>query len=152
MFLKILPLGLLFWLDQLSKIAISWLLTPGETMDLLPFLSLHYSRNSGIAFSLLEQNNPAFLSLATGLIIIFMFYMLYKHHDRLSIWGYELIIAGALGNLCDRLRLGYVVDFIYFHIPNLFNFAIFNLADSFITLGACCIIAREIFKNPKARS
>lgn len=146
LFLKTPYIIILLLLDQYSKIAITNLLAPGEAINLAPFLALHYSRNTGIAFSLLEQNSAWLLSLSTGLIIAFLAYMLAKSTQLLSIIGYVLIIAGALGNLCDRLRLGYVVDFIYFHVPNIFRFAVFNLADSFITIGAICIITHEVLK------
>lgn len=146
LFLKTPYIIMLLLIDQYSKIAITHLLAPGEAINLTPFLALHYSRNTGIAFSLLEQNSAWLLSLSTGVIIAFLAYMLAKSTHILSIIGYVLIIAGALGNLCDRLRLGYVVDFIYFHVPNIFRFAIFNLADSFITIGALCIITHEALK------
>ena len=58
--------------------------------------------------------------------------------------GYALIIAGAIGNLIDGLLLGYVIDYVLFHLPN-WSFAVFNLADSFITIGAAAIILDELW-------
>jgi signal peptidase II len=73
--------------------------------------------------------------------------------DRnLSELGYGLIIGGAIGNLIDRAWLGKVVDMILFHIDSLdFRFAVFNLADTFITIGAMAIILDEIIIWQKAR-
>jgi signal peptidase II len=62
--------------------------------------------------------------------------------------GYAMIIAGALGNLVDRLIFGYVIDYVLFHTAT-WSFAVFNLADSFITIGAGAIILDEILHMKK---
>lgn len=156
--IAVISLITLLTIDQYSKSLVAQALTINQQIDLLPFLSLHYSKNTGIAFSLLEQHSPLWLICGAALIISFICYRLYSslanngnadnagNNERLTTIGYILILAGALGNLCDRVRLGYVIDFIYFHIDNVFRFAIFNLADSFISIGAACIIVNELCK------
>lgn len=153
--IAVISLITLLTIDQYSKSLVVQALTINQQIDMLPFLSLHYSKNTGIAFSLLEQHSPLWLICGAALIISFICYRLYsslasqsRHgsNERLTTIGYILILAGALGNLCDRVRLGYVIDFIYFHIDNVFRFAIFNLADSFISIGAACIIVNELCK------
>lgn len=133
-------------LDQLSKYWIAKHFILGETYPLLPFLALHYTYNEGIAFSLFSSSPTFFLILSSSLILIALSYLWYKTEtkQKLARLGYNFIVAGALGNLIDRIRLGHVIDFISFYVTDLFHFAIFNVADSFITIGAIIIILEEI--------
>ncbi len=61
-----------------------------------------------------------------------------------------MIIAGALGNILDRFLYGHVVDYVLFHTGS-WSFAVFNLADSFITVGACLVVLDEILRSRKAK-
>lgn len=130
---------LLVGLDQLSK---WWIVANLEQNSLRPFLpgvfSLTYVRNYGAAFSML-QNQQWLFSLVTVLVLSFAVYYLFKHLSA-SIWlllGLVLIIAGGLGNFIDRLRLGYVVDMVHL---DFMDFAIFNVADSYLTVGVILLI------------
>ena len=73
-----------------------------------------------------------------------------EHHpraekaQRLAHLGFALIIGGALGNVIDRVSYGHVIDYVLFHTP-VWSFAVFNLADAFITIGAMLVIADELF-------
>ena len=58
--------------------------------------------------------------------------------------GFAFVVGGAVGNLIDRVAYGHVIDYILFHTP-LFTFAVFNLADALITVGACLVVAQEFF-------
>lgn len=139
-------------LDQVSKYYISTHFDTSKFLNILPFLSIYYSQNYGVAFSFLQNSNHLFISLFSIFIIIFMAFCLNKSKSRFTLLGYTMIISGAVGNLLDRIRLGYVVDFIFFHISNIFNFAIFNLADSFITIGVLLIIFYEfLYKLPSCK-
>jgi len=133
-------------LDQLIKYRVTQELGPGERLDLLPFLALYHIRNPGIAFSLLSSFNNADLIILTIAIILFVFWLLWSTeiHKKLARLGYLFVIGGALGNLVDRLRFHYVTDYVLFHIGK-WSFAIFNLADTFITTGAICIIVSELW-------
>jgi signal peptidase II len=71
---------------------------------------------------------------------------LWSRSPKDQVWaqlGYAFVVGGAVGNLIDRLRFGHVVDFILFHTPN-WSFAVFNFADSFITIGAALIVLQEL--------
>ena len=133
-------------LDQLIKYWVVNTLEVGEEIDLLPFLSLHHARNPGIAFSMLSSVSDWGLIALTLCIICFVIW-LWKNagpEKSLSRFGFLLVIGGAIGNLIDRIRFHYVIDYISFHIDGVFSFAIFNLADSFITVGAVLIVLDEL--------
>lgn len=132
-------------LDQWIKYLVIEHMALGEEIPLLPFLSLYHARNPGIAFSMLASFSDWGLIALTFLIILFVLW-LWKNagsEKSLSRFGFLLVIGGAIGNLIDRVRFHYVVDYISFHIDGLFYFAIFNLADAFITIGAIIIILDE---------
>ncbi len=133
-------------LDQLIKHWVVSTLEVGEEIDLLPFLSLYHARNPGIAFSMLSSVSDWGLIALTLCIICFVIW-LWKNagpEKSLSRFGFLLVIGGAIGNLIDRIRFHYVIDYISFHIDGVFSFAIFNLADSFITVGAVLIVLDEL--------
>ncbi|WP_279110926.1 signal peptidase II [Bartonella apis] len=133
-------------LDQLIKYWVVNTLEVGEEIDLLPFLSLYHARNPGIAFSMLLSVSDWGLIALTFCIICFVIW-LWKNagpEKSLSRFGFLLVIGGAIGNLIDRIRFHYVIDYISFHIDDVFSFAIFNLADSFITVGAVLIVLDEL--------
>lgn len=133
-------------LDQLIKYWVVNTLEVGEEIDLLPFLSLYHARNPGIAFSMLSSVSDWGLIVLTLCIICFVIW-LWKNagpEKSLSRFGFLLVIGGAIGNLIDRIRFHYVIDYISFHINGVFSFAIFNLADSFITVGAVLIVLDEL--------
>jgi signal peptidase II len=135
--------ALLALADQASKAAISASLRMGEVRGITPFFNLVLAHNRGAAFSFLADAGGwqralfiAIAVLATGLIVA----MLARHSgDRLFSAGLALILGGALGNLWDRIALGYVVDFLDFHAFG-WHFWAFNLADSAITVGAGLLI------------
>jgi signal peptidase II len=139
-----LALGTLIALsDQASKYAVSAALRVGEAREITAFFNLVLAHNRGAAFSFLSDaggwQRSLFIGiavLATGVIVA----MLAKHPgERLFCAGLGLILGGALGNLCDRIVLGYVVDFLDFHALG-WHFWAFNLADSAITVGAGLLI------------
>jgi signal peptidase II len=135
--------ALLALADQASKAAISASLRTGEVRGITPFFNLVLAHNRGAAFSFLADAGGwqralfiAIAVLATAVIVA----MLARHSgDRLFSAGLALILGGALGNLWDRIALGYVVDFLDFHAFS-WHFWAFNLADSAITVGAGLLI------------
>src|SRR5690606_40057935 len=115
-------------------------------------LSLLHTRNTGIAFSFLSDLGGFWLSVIAIAIVIFISAMA-LHTDPKQIFariGFALIIGGAVGNLIDRAMRGHVVDYVYFHTP-VWSFAIFNLADAFITVGAGLVILEELIGWRRAR-
>lgn len=130
---------LLVLLDQLSKL---WIVNHIALGDVKPFLpgifSLTYLQNRGAAFSIL-QDQQWFFTIVTCLVIGVAVYYTYKY-IRGSWWflsGLLLIIAGGIGNFIDRLRLGYVVDMVHL---DFMGFAIFNMADSYLTVGVIILM------------
>lgn len=129
-------------LDRLSKMwAVGSLRhMPGQHMDVLPgVFEFRYVQNEGMAFSLLEGKTWLFIVI-TILIVACLFGYLLKYRAVESIWtrvAIASIIGGAIGNLIDRLLYGYVIDFIN---PTFMRFAVFNVADIFVTCGAILFI------------
>ena len=146
-----LNLLILVLLDQLSKTyLISYLKTkPHFILEILPFLDFVYVWNYGISFGLFKQyyqySNYVLLFL-NSFIVIYLINMLIKSESKLSIYGLNLIIGGAIGNLIDRIIRGAVFDFIYFNHQE-FAFPAFNIADSFISIGAVLFIYNNFFKK-----
>lgn len=137
-------------LDQIVKIAVDHYLPLQEAVPVIPMLALYRTYNLGVAFSMLSGMDGWFI---VGMRLIIVAFVLYLWHrtakDRwLAHLGYALIIAGAVGNLIDRFAYGHVIDYILFHTET-WSFAVFNLADSFITVGAGCVILDEMMHQPK---
>jgi len=127
-----------------------------EPVPVMPFLSWYRTWNEGIAFSFLSFLNDWVLVAFTVLIIVFVVWLWRNtSKDRwVSHIGFAFIFGGAIGNLFDRVFLGHVVDFILVHTQT-WSFAVFNLADSFISIGAGLIILDEIsstFKRSESAS
>ncbi|TAF07477.1 MAG: lipoprotein signal peptidase [Nostocales cyanobacterium] len=145
----------LFWIvsfiafltDQLTKYWVVTTFTLGQTLPLLPgIFHFTYVTNTGAAFSLLSGKVEwlRWLSLGVSLVLI----VIASLGPVLSFWeqlGYGLILGGAIGNGIDRFALGYVVDFLDFR---LINFAVFNLADSFISIGIVCLLIASFSNTP----
>ncbi|MFD0897243.1 signal peptidase II [Loigolactobacillus binensis] len=130
--------------DQWLKYWITTHLALQQVQNLLPNLfSLTYLRNNGAAWSIL-QGQQLFFMILTPLVIIVLGYLLFKarHQHWLYAVGLTLMIAGALGNFIDRLRLGYVIDMLQL---DFINFPIFNLADSALTVGVILVFVYLIF-------
>ncbi|MDN5925789.1 MAG: signal peptidase II [Hyphomicrobiales bacterium] len=115
-----------------------------EQVDLLPFLALYHAHNTGIAFSLLTDFGDVGLVLVALAVIAVVLALAWRTTGRqvLARAGFALVVGGAIGNLIDRATLGYVIDYILFHTP-VWSFAIFNLADAFITVGAGLVLLQE---------
>ncbi len=132
-------------LDQISKLWVSSHLELYETIPLVGCLSLTHVRNTGSAFGLFA--NQAFLLTLVaivGLVVILLFYRYLSRFNILGILALGLIFGGALGNLIDRLRFGYVTDFVDVRLWGDFHWPTFNVADSAITVGSI-VLAIFIF-------
>jgi signal peptidase II len=136
---------MVIFLDQLVKLWITQYFhgQAGPSISLVGnILMLIYDKNSGVAFSLLEGQESLYIFVALAVAVVVWLY--WRFRDSPSVLTkvvFGLILGGAIGNLIDRLRLGYVVDFIHFQIPSIgFSFAVFNVADSSITVGVILLI------------
>ncbi|MEN3793195.1 signal peptidase II [Fulvimarina sp. MAC3] len=136
-------------LDQAVKAIVVATMPLGYEIPILPFLSLLHARNTGIAFSMFAGTGPLGLALLAGVVLVGVLYLWIKTpaDRKLTHFALAMVVGGAIGNLIDRLFLGYVVDYVFFHTP-LFEFAVFNLADSFISVGAIVIVLDELVLAP----
>ena len=126
-------------LDQVSKMWISSQLNVGESLNLLPVLSFTLVHNTGIAFSIFNDGGAIarwVLVFIISSLLVYLFFLLVKKTSKhkLELSSLVLIVSGGLGNLMDRVFLGYVVDFIHLFYKD-YSFYVFNLADSYITVG-----------------
>ena len=133
--------------DRLSKIWIMSNVNLGETFVHLPLFDFTYVQNEGAAFSILS-GKLGILSIVSLAFCIFVIVYFIKKRPTNKLWCFALTLmfAGALANAWDRLFYGYVVDFIE---TTFINFAIFNIADIAITVGAALMILYSIFSNEK---
>ncbi|WP_137129884.1 signal peptidase II [Rhizobium sp. FY34] len=139
--------------DQLIKIAVEAYLPLQEMVPVIPFLALYRTYNLGVAFSMLDHLDSSFIIGMRVLIVIFVLWLWRRTpKDRpFAHAGFAFIIAGAFGNIIDKLVYGHVVDYILFYTQT-WSFAVFNLADSFITVGAGCVILDEILHSRRKES
>ncbi|EGO6529151.1 signal peptidase II [Enterococcus faecalis] len=142
--------ALLVGLDQWSKYLTVQNISLGETKEFIPgFLSLTHLRNTGAAWSLLE-GKMIFFYVITVIVSVVIIYLLIKNYKK-SIWysvGLSFVLAGAIGNFVDRVRLGYVVDMLQ---TDFMNFPIFNVADSMLVVGVICIFIYLILDEKAAK-
>lgn len=137
-------------LDLYTKHLISSAFSYGEHMTVTGFFDLVRYHNEGAAFSFLagaggwQRSFFSAIAIAASVVIV---YLLRKHPaQKLFCFALALILGGALGNLYDRLTLGYVVDFLYFHYQS-YYWPAFNLADSAITCGVVLLLIDSFKKS-----
>jgi signal peptidase II len=140
--------------DQASKYYITQNFGEFEHITLLPVLDITHMHNVGAAFSFLASASGwqrwVFIGLAGVVsvgIIVWLLRLRERAHGLLAC-GLALVLGGALGNVIDRIRLGYVVDFIHFHWDRAY-FPAFNVADSAITVGAACLLLDALFEGKR---
>jgi signal peptidase II len=131
--------------DQIVKYLIETGMDYQQQIDLLPFFALFRVHNDGIAFSMLSGFGDTALIALTIIVICFVSYLWWSTASTrwISRFGFALIIGGAIGNLIDRILHGYVIDYFLFHLPS-WSFAVFNLADACISVGAALVVIEEI--------
>lgn len=145
---RLLPYALLtivaIALDQLIKYWVETGLELHQAVEVLPFLALFRTYNTGIAFSMLDSFGDIGLIAVSVCVVAFVLYLAAKTEPGqvLARTGFALIVGGALGNVIDRAVYGHVIDYILFHTPS-WSFAVFNLADAFITVGAVAVVFDE---------
>lgn len=147
-------LGMLVSFDQLTKFVMAGMLKTGESIKVIPqFFHFSLVHNPGAAFGLLanlrpELREPFFfvIPFATLGVIMVVFYRL-QESQHLSIFALSMIVGGAIGNLVDRLRLGYVIDFLDFHWQQKYHFPAFNLADAAITVGVLILLVSIVYEK-----
>ena len=140
-------------LDLYTKHVIQQLFVYGEHVPVTGFFDLVRYHNTGAAFSFLADAGGwqhGFFTAVSTLASAVMVYLLVKHpQKKLFCFGLALVLGGALGNLYDRLTLGYVIDYADLHFGEWRPFLIFNLADAAITIGVLILLARALLLREK---
>jgi len=139
--LLVLLAGLIIVADQLTKWLIMSRFGLYEIKEIVPgFFNLTYLHNTGAAFGLLANANPAwrpyfFIGIAlAALVFVFFAFRQYRHRSAVYVFAFSCIGGGAVGNLIDRVRFGSVVDFLDFYVAT-HHWPAFNVADSAIVVG-----------------
>lgn len=138
---------LLLFIDQLAK----WFVTGPmhlaemDTFEILPIFRLQWVANHGVSMGFLVANSDAqrwALALVTGAIGVFVAFWLSRETRRMDSIALGLVLGGAAGNILDRVRLGYVTDFLNLHFGAWSPFYVFNIADAGISIGVALLVLR----------
>ena len=147
----------IYMVDQSSKAwAVRALRFGGERTIIRRFLDFVYTENSGIAFGQLQESGSfgrwffVVLAIAAAVAVFYYFIRTPRNDDRV-LGACALLLAGIAGNLTDRARLGYVIDFIVLHAGS-WHWPTFNVADASITIGALLLAYDLVFERKKAPS
>jgi len=142
-------------LDQLSKVGITDGLRLNDLTDAItitPFFNLRFVANHGVSLGLLHADTDAMrwaLVALTGAIAAGVAVWITRERNRADQIALGAILGGAIGNILDRIRLGYVVDFADLHIGAWRPFLVFNVADAAITLGVLVLLVRALLIRDK---
>jgi signal peptidase II len=123
-----------------------------KIIHILPFFDLRWAENRGVSMGFLEANSEAqrwmlvgLTALIAGIVAVWM----WREKLRGDVLALALVLGGALGNIVDRIRYGYVVDYADLHFGTFRPFYIFNLADACITIGVLILLARAFLLREK---
>ncbi|MEH3158969.1 MAG: signal peptidase II [Sphingomonas taxi] len=145
----------LFVVDQASKFAVTDLLQLNELTAeraITPFFNLRFVANHGISLGLLHADSNTMrwaLVAMTGAIALAVAVWMTREPNRADQVALGAILGGALGNIVDRMRFGYVVDFADLHFGDWRPFLVFNVADAAITLGVLVLLVRALLMRDK---
>lgn len=149
--ITVIAVVLLVLIDFITKYWASTSLMANGPIALIPnVFEFHYTENRGVAFSMLQGQRWLFIPLSiliAAAILWILFRSPLRKYKLFSVMC-VLILAGAIGNLIDRIFYGFVVDFLYF---KLINFPVFNIADCYVVIGACLmfIFVLFVYKEPE---
>ncbi|MDU7966485.1 MAG: signal peptidase II [Paeniclostridium sordellii] len=130
-------------IDQISKyVAVNYLANIGSIPIIKNIFHLTYVENRGAAFGMFQNNQIIFIVVAIAACVFGLYYLYKKDLNILGKSAIILIISGALGNLIDRIRLGFVVD--YFDFRVIWDY-VFNVADVFVVVGTILLCVYIIF-------
>jgi len=139
--------GFLVALDQLTKIYVHANFALGESLPVIQdFFHITYVRNIGAAFGIFREMpelfRDVFFKSMPPIAMIIIFFMLkgVPSSDRWQVFALSMIFGGAMGNYIDRLRFGYVIDFVDFHWKDVWSYPAFNVADSAIVTGVILLL------------
>lgn len=124
-------------------------------IEILPFFDLRWTENYGVSLGLFvaESNTGRWILVGvTAAIAVTVLVWLLRERARGDILALGLVLGGALGNITDRVRFGYVVDYADLHFGTFRPFLIFNVADAAITIGVLIILARSLLSREKPQA
>lgn len=132
--------------DQLTKYFALVYLKNKPAVTFIPgIVQFRYAENTGMAFSLLSGARWIFILLTAAVCILALWYLFSDKCTSLwAYWSIGVIVSGGIGNLIDRIKLSYVIDFIE---PVFIDFAIFNIADSAVSLGAASLVIYFVYES-----
>jgi signal peptidase II len=148
--------ALLFVLDQASKFGITdglGLTDLSDVVEITPFFNLRFVGNHGVSLGLLHADTDMMrwaLVALTAAIAAGVAVWITREPRRADQIALGAILGGAVGNIVDRIRLGYVVDFLDLHFGDWRPFLVFNVADAAITLGVLVLLVRALLISDKA--
>jgi len=139
-------------LDQISKYWVLEVIRLPEIggVDVWPFFRLTFVGNAGVSMGMLTADSDLgrwLLTFVTAGIAMAVANWLRRESNPIDVTALGLVLGGAIGNIIDRVRFGYVVDFLHFFWEQ-YSFWVFNLADAAITLGVVLLLARAVFARP----
>lgn len=147
--------GGVFLIDQSSKAwAVSRLKMGGDMPVISGFLNFAYAQNTGVAFSMLDDHGDtgkwglSAVAMVAAVLVLYFFWRTPRSDDRI-LGALALLLAGIVGNVTDRMRLGYVIDFIDVQFGN-WHYPTFNVADAAICIGAGLLVIDMFFSRKKA--
>ena len=149
----ILVVAILVAIDQYTKFMVVSHIALYEKIEIIKgFFDLTYVRNYGAGFSIM-QNETTFFIVITLIAIVLISYLLWHTNKNELLYriSYLLILSGAIGNFIDRLKNVYVIDFLDFYIFG-YDFPVFNVADSFLTIGCFVLMGLALMENRNAKS
>jgi signal peptidase II len=126
-----------------------------RVIEILPIFRFYWVENEGISMGFLTADSPVerwLLVLLTGAIAVAVVFWLWRERNKLDAAALGLVLGGALGNITDRVRLGYVADFLDLHFGDMHPFLVFNVADAAITIGVLLLVLRALFVRSPAAS
>ena len=149
--------GIVFFSDQLVKwVVVEHLQLPSRgAIDVLPIFRLTWVGNHGVSMGFLTATTPLgrwLLVALTVAIAIGVLVWLWREKVRGDALALGLVLGGALGNISDRLRFGFVVDFLDLHFGDIHPFLVFNVADAAITIGVLLLLLRALLTRQKPGS
>ncbi|MDT8372096.1 MAG: signal peptidase II [Gammaproteobacteria bacterium] len=140
-------------IDQLTKWVMASWLSLYETVNIMPFFNLTMAHNTGAAFSFLAQAGGwqrwFFVGLATVISLVLIVWLRKVTDKTIEALSISLILGGAIGNVIDRINLGYVIDFLDVYYGS-YHWPAFNIADSAIVVGACLLIIDSFRTKPES--
>ena len=144
-----------FLLDQVSKwiVIVPLSLEPKRSIEIVSFFNLTWAENCGISLSMFSACNDTTrwtLVAVTAAVAAAVAFWMTREKAKGDVIALAMILGGALGNIVDRVRHGFVVDFADLHFGDFRPFLIFNVADACITIGVLLLVARALLLGEKA--